>query len=433
MSKPKPIEMVEIDPLDVIVREGLDRYRKDAGDVQELATSMQRVGQILPIAITTDNELIDGGRRVAAAMLANIKLTAVRYDNPDDYELRELELEANLCRKDFTPAEEALAIRDLHERKQKRLGKGDAGWSITKTAEVLGKSRGTVYNALEAAETIDAFPELGSAKTRTELRKACKGFQRLVSNQANAEKYQEAIKSEHARFEIHHQDALRHIKEVDSGYFNIICTDPIYGIGADLLNKSLGNTPGGLSISGYRIEDKKEAAFLYYKAVAEEGYRITTPDAHCWCFVGPEHFWTIRNIFLSAKWLVHVKPLIWIKRASGQCNVPTAWPASCYEMILYARKEKSAFIREGAPDWMQYSPVNPSERTHPYEKPKPLIDDLLGRVSLPGQRLYDPFMGSGVTIESGIENSLFCVGVDNSQEAYNAAAARLAKKGKLNE
>lgn len=41
-------------------------YRRDLGDLQELIESIQRVGLLTPISITTDNVLISGKRRLAA-------------------------------------------------------------------------------------------------------------------------------------------------------------------------------------------------------------------------------------------------------------------------------------------------------------------------------------------------------------------------------
>ena len=156
-----------------------------------------------------------------------------------------------------------------------------------------------------------------------------------------------------------------------------------------------GRTGGKFTSAGYKIEDQKEAAFYYYHVLAKQSFRFCTNQAHGYVFVGPEHFWHIRQIFLEAGWKVHVKPLIWIKREVGQCNVPSAWPASCYEMLMYLRKEESRLVKEGQPDWIECTPVLSDAKRHPYEKPVPLLLNLLERVALPGQSLYDPFMGSG--------------------------------------
>ena len=426
------MEILMLDPTAIKVREGLDRYRQDIGDLEDLKNSIVRTRQILPIVITQNRELVDGGRRLAACMLAGIKVKAVTEDCKDDYEFRELELEANLHRKDYTPAEEALAIRDLHNLKQKRLGVGGSGttegWSIQKTAELLGKTRGTVYNALEMASLVDAFPNLRSAKKKSELKKAGKALSQLQTAMEGIKKHEKAAREQQDFFELHNTDAVAHMESLSDSSIDILCTDPLYGIGADLISQSLGGRTGGmLTSAGFKIEDPVDASFYYYYVLANQSIRFTTPAAHGYVFLGPEHFWKIREIFLAAGWLVHVKPLIWIKREVGQCNVPSAWPASCYEMCMYIRKQESRLIKEGQPDWIECPPVLPSQKIHPYEKPVPLLLNLLERVSLPGQTLYDPFSGSAASIEAGVRLKLFSIGVDNSKEAYSQSLTRMAK------
>jgi site-specific DNA-methyltransferase (adenine-specific) len=82
-------------------------------------------------------------------------------------------------------------------------------------------------------------------------------------------------------------------------------------------------------------------------------------------------------------------------------------------------------VLEGRPDWMDHAIVNPSERLHPSEKPIPLLEDLLGRVSSPGQTLVDPFAGSGSSLQAGHKQKLICYGCEILPEAYAAAMSRL--------
>lgn len=423
------MQIVELVPTEVKVKGGLDRYRTDMGDIKGLAESILRTRQILPIVINNQKELIDGGRRLAACLLAGIKVKAVYEDVVDEFEMRELELEANLNSKEYTPAEYALAIKDLHNLKQKRHGESVSGsiegWSIKQTADLLGKSRGHVYNALESAELVNVFPELLAAKKQSEIRKAGKGLRRVATAMEGLKKHEEQLNESKESFTLHLGDAVEDMENTANSSIDILLTDPLYGIDAGAIVSSIGGRPGGLTTSGYRIEDKKDD-FFYYRALAKESFRFTTDQAHGYIFLGPEHFWTVRGIFLEAGWRVHVKPIIWIKRVTGQCNVPSAWPASCYEMCMYIRKDKSRLVKEGQADWLEHPPVDSSKRLHTYEKPVPVLLNLLERVSLPGQNLYDPFMGSGSSIEAGLKLKLFCRGVDNSKEAYANACSRMA-------
>lgn len=429
------MDTVVLNPSEVKVRDGMDRFRKDLGDIDGLVKSFQRTRQIVPIVINRNNELIDGGRRLAACAVAGIQVKCVYEDVVDPYEMRMLELEANLHRKDFSPAEEAEAIKELHALKTQKYGEGTSGggksdetWDITKTAKLLGKSRGTVYNALEMADLVEKFPQLKTAKKKSDIKKAARALEKLGKTVEGLAKNKAAVESGEKQFKIIHGDAVDHMLQMANGTVNILLTDPLYGMDADKLMQSVGGRPGtAFSTSGYKIADNADRAMLFYEILATESFRFTAHDAHGFVFIGPEHFWTLRKVFMDAGWRVHVKPLIWIKREVGQCNVPTAWPASCYEMLMYIRKDASTFVQEGRPDWLECKPVLPSLRRHPYEKPVALLMQLLERVCLPGQMVYDPFMGSGSTLEAATNLNLFSIGVDESAEAYANANERMAQ------
>lgn len=75
------------------------RVRKDAGDIDALAASMSAHGLLHPIVLGRRNELIAGGRRLAAAKKLGWKtINAVVVDIPDKAGKLELELEENVQR-----------------------------------------------------------------------------------------------------------------------------------------------------------------------------------------------------------------------------------------------------------------------------------------------------------------------------------------------
>jgi len=421
-----------LNPTDIRVREGLDRYRGEMGDLEMLAKSIKDLRQILPIVITRDHELIDGGRRLAACMLAQVKVKCVYEDVADDAELRELEIEGNCHRKDFTPAEKAKAIKDLHELKQIRYGKSasgqyNKGWTVDNTAQTLNMSRSQIDKQIQIAEMVEAFPELKQAKKASDIVKAAKGLQRLATAAIGAKKHEEIVNQNKDTFNLILGDAVEHMPTVADNSIHLLLTDPIYGIDADKLAINLGgNTGGVLTSSGYTIADRKKDAFFFYRTLARESFRFCTEDAHGYIFVGPEHFTKIRFMFLRAGWRVHVKPLIWIKREVGQCNVPAAWPSSCYEMLMYIRKDKSVLVKQGQPDWIECPPVSPAQKTHPYEKPVQLLMNLVSRSVLPGQYGYDPFAGSGATIEAMVRSKMFCTAVEIDLAAFTSMKSRMA-------
>lgn len=191
--------------------------------------------------------------------------------------------------------------------------------------------------------------------------------------------------------------------------------------------RGIGGVVGGGTGAGKVYSDKPTNALSYLQLLANEGTRICNSTASAYVFLAPEHFWTAKTLFAAAGWEVYPKPLIWIKRGTGQTNQPHRWPASCYEMILFARMPQASLIKEGMPDWIECSPINPTEKTYPTEKPQPLLKNLLQRSALPGYRLYDPFMGSGALIEAGYHEGCYCIGVDIAPDAFAIATSRMAK------
>jgi ParB family chromosome partitioning protein len=88
------------------------------GDLESLADSMKRIGQISPIVITDKNVLLSGGRRLAAARLLGWRsINAVIADLPEDVYNLEYEVEENVQRCDFTPEELSKAQRRLYKLK----------------------------------------------------------------------------------------------------------------------------------------------------------------------------------------------------------------------------------------------------------------------------------------------------------------------------
>ncbi len=425
------MDIIQTDPTNIKVADGHNRFRQDLGDIEELSKSIKRTRQILPIVINRKFELIDGGRRLAACILAGVQVKAVFEDVADPKEMRELELEANLHRKDYTPAEYALAVEELHNFKVEQHGATTPGTSgghtLEDTAKLIGKTKGSIINQLQMAEMIKAFPQLKEAKKASEIKKAYKGLEKVAAAIEGIKEFEQKVKDKKDLFTLHYTDAIDHMSEVPDNSVDILLTDPLYGIEHDKIGISVGGRTGGKSATGIDFRDDKYKALASYYFLAKESFRFTKYDAHGYIFHAMEHFNYLRDIFIECGWRVYIKPFIWIKRETGGCNVPTSWPSDCYEQIMYIRKDASRIIKQGMPNWIECPPVNPTEKIHKYEKPVLLLENLLERVALPGQMLYDPFMGSGSSIEAGVKQKLFCTGVDNSIEAYAVALERMSK------
>ena len=420
-------------PLKVKVNTDLPRFREEMGDVDELALSLVQKGQLQPIVVNQEMELIAGGRRLAACLKANIDVLCIFNNAVDALTMRELEIEENIQRKQFTPAEEFKAIAELHNLKQQRFGEATSGrkggHTLQDTADLLGKSKAKVIEAISLAQAVERFPELKSCKKASEIKKAVKAIEAVATRAGKAEDYKKELSSLAANasqpYEVFHCEASEFYAKLEPESVDILFTDPPYGIDIDKTATSVGGVTGGVNSAGFTFDDSTKRALALYAELAERSIVFTKPSSHAFIFCGPEHFSAVKEMFQSVGWLCYPKPIIWIKREVGQCNVPHAWPASCYETLLYCRRVDSTLVKQGQPDWIECPPIPAGAKRHPTEKPVALLRNLLQRVALPGAVVVDPFMGSGAVIEAACIEQCFVKGCDKLIESYHVTIERL--------
>ena len=98
---------------DIVVKK---RVRHDMGDLTLLMASLRKHGQLNPIIVTEENELVAGHRRLQSAKeLGWTTVEVVHLRNLDDIEKIQLELDENIQRKELLP-DEIQEGRDRIER-----------------------------------------------------------------------------------------------------------------------------------------------------------------------------------------------------------------------------------------------------------------------------------------------------------------------------
>ncbi|MDR1637112.1 MAG: ParB/RepB/Spo0J family partition protein [Treponema sp.] len=97
---------------DIIVKK---RIRREMGDIEALAESFKKFGQISPIVVNKKKILIAGGRRLEAAKYLGWKtINAVVSEINGKLDTLEYEVEENLQRREFNPEELAEAARKIY-------------------------------------------------------------------------------------------------------------------------------------------------------------------------------------------------------------------------------------------------------------------------------------------------------------------------------
>ena len=119
--------------------------------------------------------LLAGGRRFDAARLAEIEEIPVRIYTKvlDDLEMRSIELEENIQRKDLDFIEDCNLKREIHRlhiaiHGAKVSTSPDAsGWSMRDTANLIGRDHKTVSMDIKLADAVEGFLIFSGTSART--------------------------------------------------------------------------------------------------------------------------------------------------------------------------------------------------------------------------------------------------------------------------
>lgn len=118
-----------------------ERFRRDLGDIGELARSICRVGMLHPVVLDSEGNLIAGGRRIAAAETLGWDEVPVTYVEglAEAAELIAAERDENTCRADFKPTEMvALADRLAELERPKATERLRAAGELSPSASASG-------------------------------------------------------------------------------------------------------------------------------------------------------------------------------------------------------------------------------------------------------------------------------------------------------
>jgi len=414
---------------EIIVRESATRIREDMGELQELADSIKAHGQIEPIVITENNELIAGGRRLEACKLLGIGVECVRKKDVTDIQLREMELEENIQRKDLDFVEKAKLIKEIDQLKKKQFGaavggRGADGWSLGDTANLLGKSKATISRSIDLADAIELFPQIGEAKNEAEakklLRKIEEGLLLKEISKRQIEKPTATYQFAADAYQLN--DVMQGVFELPDGSFDIAEVDSPYGI--DLVNqKRTKQVTSELKTAANYTEwsvdrYKKDIQFL-----AIEVYKKLKNDSWCIWWYGQEHQQFVCDMLKAAGFQIDKIPAIWSK-GRGQTNQPELYLARTYEVFIIARKGNPVMWKRGRSNVFDFPRAN--DRIHPTEKPIPLLLELLDIFAQQGQKLLVPFLGSGNTLRAAYIKGLTGLGFELDKELKTKFLLRVA-------
>jgi len=412
-----PIELIKVS----------DRIREDMGEINELAESIKEFGLLHPICIDKDYNLVAGERRLTACKRLGLKEIRVQFlEELDNLTKKQIELEENLRRKDFTWIEEITAKAEINKIMQEIHGKASAGrqggWGLRNTADLLDVSLGGLSQDIELAEALQYFPELALEKSKTV---AHKKYHRMLEDRIRLEL------SKRGDFAVDKAniilgDAYEELKKMEDESIDLIYTDPPWGVN---VAKSMGSKR---AVSTIEFNDSTDVFVELVELCVEEWYRVLRDGRFIYIWFGFSHYQELLNILNSAKFTVRPVPIIWDKQMhGGVLGQPKLVPS--YEPCIQAWKGAFPGMEWSMPDLISVTRTETRKRIyHPLEHPVELDRKIIEASTRLGDVVLDCFAGGGTVYEACVLAGRVPIVIEESPE-YHAAILERAANIKLNE
>lgn len=168
--------------------------------------------------------------------------------------------------------------------------------------------------------------------------------------------------------------------------------------------------------SGRSVVNDDNDAWL--KPAFRQMYRVLRPDSLCVSFYG----WNKVDTFMAA-WREAgfdiVGHIVFRKRYSSKARYLSYEHESAY-LLAKGRPSLPASPVGDVLDW-QYS----GNRLHPTQKPVQPLKTLIGAFTKPGEKVLDPFCGSGSTLAAAQELGRQFIGIELDEQHHRTATDRL--------
>jgi ParB/RepB/Spo0J family partition protein len=426
---------------DLLVPQNRQRREFDLKALNELGESIKSIGLMHPLVVREEEDiyvLVAGERRLraitdmhalgetfrcAGQIIPHHFIPVITLGDLDELAREEAELEENIRRVDLTWQERASATARLSSL---RLRQAEASGSPPPSvADIAVETRGTREGYHQEATRREIIlakhlddPEVKAAKSADEAFKLLRRKEDAQKRVQLAEEVGRTFTAETAHTLLN-EDSLAWMAAAEADQFDVICTDPIYGINADEFGDSGGHTAGA-----HFYEDSYETWKIHISALAKEGFRITKAAAHLYAFCDITRFEEFKSILTAAGWTCFRTPIIWHKPGGNRLPWIDSGPQRKWELILYAKKGNRPVTRI-YPDLVTY----PADENlgHNAQKPIGLYYDLLRRSVSPGDRVLDPFAGSGPILPAAQELKCRATALEIDPAAFGIGVKRLEK------
>lgn len=388
---------MKVDIEDINVSE---RFREEYEGIEELAESIDEHGLIQPIVVADDMTLIAGERRLRACKKLDKDEVEVRkLDNVPALKRKELELQENLYRKDFTWEEEVKAKEKLHLMKQiqhggKEQGSNEGEWGMEETAEEIEESLGNVSQDIQLSKALEEYPELKKCDNKS---RAWKKYEKIKERKANKELAEDiGNKSVGELYNLYNRNCLEWMKEQEKETYDLVIADPPWGIDMDKRRKNRDHH------SELEYEDNMDQLLLLWDDSINLIHDLLKEEAHLYLFFGVRHYDLIKEMIKSSGFEFDDVPLVWNKDHGGSAAKGRTYPKA-WESVFFCYKGKRD-IKTGTHNVFTYKRPSNNDRIHSAQKSVPLLEEWINNSTDPDDKILDPFAGSGSTVVAGVKN-----------------------------
>lgn len=434
------MNLVELDSITVL--QNRQRHEMDPESLMELSNSIAKIGLLHAVILRTEGEsiiLVAGERRMKAiqtlwamgdhytherTLVPEGQIPCTWLKDLDPLDAMEAELEENIRRQDLSWQERSTATSQLYELRSlqaEKLGK-PIPTAATLAAEVYPDHAGKAGDHAVREELILARamkdPDVAKAPSRREALKVIERKEEAARQVALGEKVGKTFGA-HSH-ELFLGNCLDLMKRMPSAQFDVILTDPPYGIDAQDFNDSGGKA----NAAGHTYDDSYPTWVSLISEFASEAFRLAKPQAHAYVFCDIDNFCELRSIMEHMGWKPFRTPFIWHNPTSQRAPWPHHGPHRRYQLCLYAIKGDRPVLKL-APDVVTYA--SDPNLGWAAQKPVELFMDLLGRSCRAGDRVLDPFAGSGTIFPASHKLRIRATGMETDPVAYGIAVKRIGE------
>lgn len=405
----------------------------DLSHKNEIKKDILRNGLLQPIVLgdSADTPLIDGLHRLHAlielhaageiitfdtAPLEPFTIPFVRFSELEPARLLEAEIAANIFRRELTWPERNRALARLHAMQLKENPNATVIDTAAKLAGVSGKPIGSIRNAISRAvviaEALEATPELATSRSETEA------FSRIKTDLTRiaAGLLDDGVTSTHSIHTLIEGDFTTILPAYEGPRFDLILTDPPYGVGADGWTSKFVDAP-------HVYKDTWAHAASLYASLFTHGLNVLNERGNIFAFCAVERWHLLRDMAESLGWSVWPRPVIWHKSNEGIRPWGQRGYAYCYEAFLFACKGQKGLIKTGADVITGIYKVR--DREHGAAKPATLFTNLIQSACLPGDRVLDPCCGGGTIFEAATISATIATGIELDPHYVGLSRERL--------